>query len=86
VLKISVAGPVTNIVLAAVFLGFAFVPSPYAVSCLFGGFWNAFIAVFNLIPIGLFDGFKIFRVSKGVWALVFAAAAALTVFAGFFIY
>jgi Zn-dependent protease len=86
VLKISVAGPATNIVLAAVFLGFAFVPSPYAVSCLFGGFWNAFIAVFNLIPIGLFDGFKIFRISKEVWALVFAASAALTVFAGFFIY
>jgi Zn-dependent protease len=86
VLKISVAGPVTNIVLAAVFLGCAFVPSPFVVSCLFGGFWNAFIAVFNLIPFGLFDGFKIFRVNKAVWAMVFSAAVALALFAGYFIY
>ncbi|MCK5563156.1 hypothetical protein KAI30_03195 [Candidatus Bathyarchaeota archaeon] len=85
-LKISVAGPVTNIVLAAVFLGIAFVPSPYAVSFFFGGFWNAFIAVFQLIPMGLFDGLKIFRVNKRVWALVFAVAVALALLAAFFIY
>ena len=86
VLKISVAGPITNIILAAVFLSIAFVPSPYSVSCFFGGFWNAFIAVFNLIPIGLFDGSKIFRVNKMVWALIFAPAVALAAFAAFFIY
>lgn len=85
-LKISVAGPVTNIILAAVFLGIASVPSPYSVSFLFGGFWNAFIAVFNLIPMGLFDGLKIFRVNKGVWALIFVPAAALAALAAFFIY
>jgi len=85
VLKISVAGPCTNIVLAAVFLGFAFVPSPFAVSCLFGGFWNAFMAVFNLIPMGIFDGFKIFSVSKKVWALVFASSLALLITAYLFI-
>ena len=87
VLKISIAGPVTNIVLAAVFLSAAFfVPYPYYVSCFFGGFWNAFIAVFNLLPFGLFDGFKIFRVNKAVWALVFAMAVALALFSGYFIY
>lgn len=86
VLKISVAGPVTNIILAAVFLGVAIMSNPHCESCFFGGFWNAFIAVFNLLPLGLFDGFKIFRVNKGVWALVFAVAVALTVFAGYFIY
>lgn len=87
VLKISVAGPLTNIVLAAVFLSCAFlVPIPYSVSCFFGGFWNAFIAVFNMLPFGLFDGFKIFRVNKGVWALVFAVSVALAVFAAYFIY
>ncbi len=85
VLKISVAGPCTNIVLAAVFLGFAFVPTPFAVSCLFGGFWNAFMAVFNLIPMGIFDGFKIFSVSKKVWALVFASSLTLLITAYLFI-
>ncbi|HEX9862819.1 MAG TPA: AN1-type zinc finger domain-containing protein [Candidatus Bathyarchaeia archaeon] len=80
VLKVSVAGPCTNIVLSAVFLGLAFVPpNPFAVSCLFGSFWNAFMAVFNLIPVGLFDGFKIFSVSKKVWALVFASSVLLLV-------
>ncbi|MEM2099013.1 MAG: AN1-type zinc finger domain-containing protein [Candidatus Bathyarchaeia archaeon] len=87
VLKISAAGPSTNIVLSVVFLGLAFVtPSSLAVSCLFGGFWNSFVAMFNLIPMGLFDGFKIFRVSKRIWMLLFSAATALTVFAGFLIY
>jgi Zn-dependent protease len=80
VLKVSVAGPCTNIVLSAVFLGLAFVPpNPFAVSCLFGSFWNAFMAVFNLIPVGLFDGFKIFSVSKRVWALVFASSLLLLI-------
>lgn len=80
VLKVSVAGPCTNIVLSLVFLGLAFVPSnPFAVSCLFGSFWNAFMAFFNLIPAGVFDGFKIFSVSKKVWALVFASSLVLLV-------
>jgi Zn-dependent protease len=79
VLKVSVAGPCTNIILSAVLLGFAFVPSPFAVSCLFGSFWNAFMAVFNLIPVGLFDGFKIFSVSKKVWALIFASSLLLLI-------
>jgi len=81
VLKVSVAGPSTNIGLAAVFLGLAFVPSPFAVSCLFGGFWNAFMAVFNLIPIGIFDGFKIFSVNKKAWVLLFASSLLLLVIA-----
>jgi Zn-dependent protease len=37
------------------------------------------MAVFNLIPVGLFDGFKIFSVSKRVWALVFASSLLLLI-------
>ena len=86
-LKISVAGPATNIVLAVVFLILTgVVPDPYSKWCLFGVFWNAFIAAFNLIPMGLFDGLKIFRIHKGIWALIFAPAVALTLLSSLLIY
>jgi len=78
--KISLAGPATNIVLSTVLLGVAFVPSPFSWMFLFGAFFNAaWIALFNLIPIGILDGYKIFSWDKKVWALVFALSAALTV-------
>jgi Zn-dependent protease len=75
--KISVAGPVTNIVLSTVFLGAAFlVPSLFLVFIL-GALVNGFIAVFNLIPFGILDGFKIFNWNKTAWALAFTASAVL---------
>jgi Zn-dependent protease len=78
--KISIAGPAVNLILASVLLGAAFLPSPYSGMLFLGAFFNAWIAVFNLIPFGIFDGFKIFSWDKKVWALAFAASAALTVF------
>jgi Zn-dependent protease len=86
--KISIAGPATNIVLSTAFLGLTFVPSldPW-ISLIFaiGAFFNGYIAVFNLIPIGILDGFKIFRWNKAVWALAFAVSVALTIM-GFLVY
>ena len=86
--KISIAGPTTNIVLSTVFLGLTFVPSlnPW-LSWVFavGAFFNGYIAVFNLIPIGILDGFKIFHWNKAVWAVAFAVSVALTIM-GFLVY
>jgi Zn-dependent protease len=77
--KISIAGPATNIILSTVLLSVAFVPSPYSGLLFLGAFFNAFfIALFNLIPIGILDGYKIFSWDKKVWALAFALSAALT--------
>ena len=76
--KISIAGPITNIVLSTILLGATFVPNPYSGILALGAFFNAYIAVFNLIPFGIFDGFKIFSWDKKIWALAFAASAALT--------
>jgi len=77
--KISIAGPVTNIVLSSVFLAAAFVPAnPIPWVFVIGALINGYIAVFNLIPIGILDGFKIFQWNKPVWALAFTASAALT--------
>jgi Zn-dependent protease len=76
--KISVAGPIVNIVFSSVLLGAAFVPNPYSVLLLLLALWNGFIALFNLIPMGILDGYKIFSWDKTVWALVFTVSAALT--------
>jgi Zn-dependent protease len=77
--KISIAGPLVNIAFSTVFLGAAFAFSSGAVQGMLflAAFLNAFIAFFNLIPIGILDGFKIFSWSKKVWALVFVPSSVL---------
>jgi Zn-dependent protease len=76
--EISIAGPSINIILSMLFLGIAFATGPYRPIFFFGGFFNAYIAAFNLLPIGIFDGHKIFNWSKMIWGLAFAICAALT--------
>jgi Zn-dependent protease len=77
--KISIAGPTTNIILSAALVAAAFAPTPISWIFVIGALFNGYIAVFNLIPIGILDGFKIFNWNKMIWALAFAASAALTV-------
>jgi len=62
--KISVAGPLTNIALALIFLAIReFVPvSGLAMLVVQSGiFINAWLTVFNMIPIWNLDGSKVFR-------------------------
>jgi len=74
--KISIAGPATNIALSTIFFAIAFlIPAPIF---LLGAAFNAWIALFNLIPFGLLDGFKVFLWDKKVWALAFTASLVLT--------
>jgi Zn-dependent protease len=75
--KISVAGPAINIILSTLLLSLAFAPTPYMGIFFFGAFFNAWIALFNLIPLGILDGYKIFNWDKRIWALMFAAALAV---------
>jgi Zn-dependent protease len=81
IVKISLAGPTINIAFSTVFLGaaFAFVPGPVQALLLLAAFLNAFIALFNLIPLGILDGYKIFSWDKKLWALAFAPSLALTI-------
>jgi Zn-dependent protease len=83
--KISIAGPLTNIVLSTAFLGLTFVPSPYYPIFAVGAFFNGYIAVFNLIPMGILDGYKIFHWNKTIWALIFAVSVALAIM-GYYVY
>ncbi|MBR9676537.1 peptidase M50 [Candidatus Woesearchaeota archaeon] len=69
---ISVAGALTNIGLALIFLLLALVATNDFI--LFfaktGLFINALLAVFNMIPFGILDGKKVFNWNKTVWASV----------------
>jgi Zn-dependent protease len=80
--KISIAGPLTNIALAALFFALmnSLPPSPFDYAFRFGLLMNSFIALFNLIPFGILDGVKVLAWSKVVWAMVFAASLVLTVY------
>lgn len=77
--KISLAGPLTNIGFGTVFLIGSLVSGGEA-WLLFGlgAAFNAGICLFNLIPFGLLDGFKIFRWNKVVWIMSFAVSVVLT--------
>jgi len=77
---VAVAGPVTNLALAAVFL-------PLYLSGLglvaeigrWGLLVNVFLAAFNMLPVGPLDGRTVLSWSRGAFALVFLAAGALLV-------
>lgn len=79
--KTSIAGPLTNIVLALFFLVLAEVfHGSIAFAFAFGFLINSFIALFNLIPFGILDGFKVFFWNKVIWAVVFSVSLALTIY------
>jgi Zn-dependent protease len=80
--KTAVAGPATNIVLATVFSAAVAALPSYTLGLGVIAWFNAWIAVFNLIPFGIFDGLKVFNWNKKVWALAFGASAVLTVVFG----
>jgi len=82
--KTAVAGPLTNIVLSLLslavgsllekLLSFQF----FSLAMLIVAF-NAWVALVNLIPIGMLDGLKVFKWNKVVWGVVFVLSVTLTV-------
>lgn len=83
--KISIAGPLTNIILSALFLiVLVFATHPYiAMIGTYGHMINAWLAAFNLIPFGFFDGKKIFAWNRLIWGATLAAAVVLLFAPGF---
>lgn len=82
--KTALAGPLTNVVLSVVFLTFAFLFGEslssqfFFEAALLGAAFNAWIALFNLIPIAMLDGLKVFHWNKLFWGLAFGLSVALT--------
>ncbi|MEM0058235.1 MAG: AN1-type zinc finger domain-containing protein [Candidatus Bathyarchaeia archaeon] len=75
--KISMAGPATNIALSLMLAGLALaIEQPVL---MYASAINAWIALFNLIPFGVLDGYKVLTWSKSMWGLAFTASLALTI-------
>ncbi len=78
--KISAAGPASNLVVALVFLALFTTPNPwFKVIGMYGFRINTWLALFNMIPIGIFDGVKIWRWSKPAYLGLAAIAIAMMV-------
>lgn len=74
---ISAAGPVVNLVLATIFLALIFAPLPnlFKDVSYYGFVINSWLALFNMIPFWLFDGYKVLKWNKAAYgSIVFVAA------------
>jgi len=74
--KISIAGPAINIGLALIFFALGFIFRNNIV-LLYGFRINVWLALFNMIPFGNFDGSKIFRWNKKLYFAFVALALGL---------
>lgn len=78
--RVALIGPLTNLI-----MGFSFLISthlfPYQSYLYVGASFNAWIAMFNMLPFGVLDGQKIFDWNKILWACTMAAAMVLFVIA-----
>ena len=86
--KISIAGPIVNIIIALIFLAICVVVYPTAfysqtsllifLVCSVGYTINSFLATFNLIPFGNLDGSKVLTWNAGIWVVTIAVAGLMT--------
>lgn len=76
--KVSISGPVTNLIMSGLFLALVPVAGNFSSVFILGALLNGYIAVFNLIPFGILDGYKIFNWNKRYWGLAFGFALVLT--------
>jgi len=77
--KISAAGPIVNLALAIIFLWLLLMqPTGFLrVIAFYGFFINSWLALFNMIPIGNFDGKKVLRWNKKIYGAIVAIALGL---------
>lgn len=83
--KISIAGPMANVVLALIFIAIAALIYPFKfhsgifelvyLICTVGFSVNSFLSTFNLLPIYSLDGTKVLKWSVKIWIIIFAISA-----------
>jgi Zn-dependent protease len=85
--KISLAGPAANIALVLLFLILYLVLplGPIRSAMGFGAIINSSLALFNLLPFGIFDGAKVIAWDKAAYGLAIAVAVILTFCSFFFV-
>lgn len=73
---ISAAGPIVNLILAAIFMALIFFPLPklFKDVSYYGFIINSWLALFNMLPFWLFDGFKVLKWNKMAYGLIAAVA------------
>ena len=86
--RISIAGPMTNMGLALVFIIIAALIYPFSIHsqivhliyliCTVGYSVNSYLAAFNLLPFATLDGTKVMKWNVLIWFVVFAIAAIMT--------
>ena len=87
--KISIAGPIVNIILAVIFLlieislkPFFLLSSPLStylmITAMIGFHINSFLALFNLLPKPMLDGSKVMKWNLPLWIVSIVVAGLLT--------
>ena len=86
--RIAIAGPMTNMGLALVFIIIAALIYPFSIQsqivhliyliCTVGYSVNSYLAAFNLLPFATLDGIKVMKWNVLIWFVVFAIAAVMT--------
>lgn len=78
---VALVGPATNILISLLLFLWLLVVNFHSSIMYYGfitlGLLNAYIALFNLIPLGPLDGLKIFSYSKIYWLIPFIASVVL---------
>ncbi len=80
--RVALIGPLTNLVMGFSFLALAHL-FQYQGYLYAGASFNAWIALFNLLPFGVLDGQKIFDWNKIVWGFTMAFTMTLFIVAHF---
>ncbi len=73
--RIAIAGPMTNMGLALVFIIIAALIYPFSIH---SQSVNSYLAAFNLLPFATLDGIKVMKWNVLIWFVVFAIAAVMT--------
>jgi len=72
--KISAWGPLVNVIMALIILPLALSGFYFLITAVY---FNSFIALFNLLPIAILDGRKIFAWNKKIWGILFLVSVLL---------
>ena len=86
--RIAIAGPMTNMGLALVFIIIAALIYPFSIHsqivhliyliCTVGYSVNSYLAAFNLLPFATLDGIKVMKWNVLIWFVVFSISAVMT--------